>query len=272
MLKSFLLFLFLTFFPLTLFAQATPEERYGPTFYGIELPKTGARVLLIVDASKSMRRKDTRRIDGGTRWDTLVDEVKSMSETMTETLQQQPLLCYTVTLLFDVGSAPHTGTQPYNMANPAERQALLSALEGKSLGEGGNYRQTFGEVLWPLVSKQHITHIVFLGDNDIARYSDEILPQFSNWYSLSMKKPKDSHLRSLWQLKHAWWSPWKNWRPPNRAFAKLKREQIFPPPPKEVTFSAVVIGQTSPLLRQLTELGQGSYVEYKNKKKKKASR
>ncbi|MDO4528327.1 MAG: hypothetical protein Q4C03_06065, partial [bacterium] len=95
--------------------KAMKEERYGPSFYGIEIPKTGARVLLIVDASKSMRRKDAMRSDGGSRWDTLVDEVDTMTTQMQALIETNPSLCFTVTLLYEVGGKPHAGTMPYDI-------------------------------------------------------------------------------------------------------------------------------------------------------------
>ncbi len=266
------LFILLVIVPTFVMGELSPEERYGPTFYGIELPKTGARVLLIVDASKSMRRKDTRRLDKGTRWDTLVDEVKAMSYRMTEAIKENPTLCYTVSLLYDVGDDVHPGTQPYNMANPAEQTALLNNLEHRTLGNGGNFKTTFCQTLWPLVAKQHITHIFFLGDNDIASAEEDILPLFQQWYTLTAKEPQEAALKKQWRLKCDWWEPWKTWRAPNRKFAQFKKDKLLPPPPKEVLFSAVVIGQSSPLLETLSKIGKGSYIEYINPKKHKTKK
>lgn len=251
--------------------RAAHKERYGPTFYGIEIPETGARVLLIVDASKSMRRKDAMRTDGGTRWDTLVDEVDAMVTQMQALVKRNSTLCFTVTLLYDVGGTPHPGTMPFDISQPSGKTLLMKELESKTFGNGGNFETTFCETLWPLVSKQHITHIFFLGDNDIATYASTIEPTFKQWFDITPKKPKTEELKKLWQLKCAWWEPWKRWRPPSKrkqlSFKKDKQLQL-PPPPKEVSFSAIVIGQSSPLLERFTKIANGTYIERKKTKKK----
>lgn len=251
--------------------KAMKEERYGPSFYGIEIPETGARVLLIVDASKSMHRKDALRLDGGSRWDTLVDEVDSMTTQMQTLIKANPSLCFTVTLLYEVGGKPHMGTMPYDITQPVGKTLLMKELRSKTFGNGGNFETTFCETLWPLVAKQHITHIFFLGDNDIATYATTIEPVFNQWFEVKSKRPTEANLQKLWKLKCAWWEPWKRWRPPSKRKSlsfKNSTSIPLPPPPKEVVFSAVVIGQSSPLLERFTQVANGTYIERKKKKKK----
>ncbi len=247
----------------------TPEERYGPVFYGIPLPETGARVLLVIDTSKSMGRKDKVRKDGGTRWDTLVDEVQTMTATMQELIAERRVN-FTVTLLYEGGKTPHRGTSPYDIAVAGTADRLLTDLKAKEFTSGGSFETTFGETLWPLVAKQHLTHVFYLGDNDIGKYSESVRNAVTAWYNLPRKEPvKDQ--RKLWSLKNQWWDPWKRWRKPAGS-GKLvfKKQQALPPPPKDVTFSCVAIGQASPLLKELATLGNGDYVERLPKKKRKS--
>lgn len=248
------------------------DKRYGPAFYGIELPETGARVLLIVDASKSMGRKDALRTDGGTRWQTLIDEVETMTQTMADLQAKHPRLSYTLTLLYDVGGTPHKGSAPFDLTQPTARDRLLNELRAKKLGQGGNYEATFCETLWPLVAQQHITHIFFLGDNDIGAYASTIETAFYRWYALTPKEPKEAELKPLWRLKRTWFEPWKKWRAPSaRRTLDFRRADALRlmPPPKDVIFSAIVIGQASPLLKAFTEAAHGTYVERKKTKRKK---
>ncbi len=250
----------------------SPEDRYGPVFYGIELPEDGARLLLIIDTSKSMGRKDKTRIDGGCRWDTLIDEVRAMSTQM-EALIQERRVNFTVTLLYEGGDTPHTGSEAYDLAVKGEAEKMLRALEAKTFTSGGSFEVTFGETLWPLVADHHITYIIYLGDNDIGKYEESVQSSVAAWYTLPRKQPSADQ-RKLWNLKNDWWEPWSRWRKPaGSGRLVFKQQQSLPPPPKEVTFSCVAIGQASPLLKDLATLGKGVYVERltKSKRKKKAT-
>ncbi len=247
-------------------AKAPAEDRYGPIFYGVELPETGARVLLVIDTSKSMGRKDGARKDGGRRWDTLRDEVRSMTETM-QALSATRSVPYSVSLLYEGGSEPHTGTEPQDFTRPGAQAALLQALESRALTSGGSFEHTFGEVLWPLVSRQHITHIFYLGDDDIAAHADPVRKAVAAWYTLPRKVPAAGE-RKLWSLKHAWWEPWSRWRTPRPGVPVFKSQRALPPPPKDVVFSCIAIGQPSVFLKELATLGKGSYVERVNPRKK----
>jgi hypothetical protein len=245
------------------------DERYGPTFYGIEIPETGARVLLIIDASGSMQQRDTLRSDGGSRWQTLIDEVSSMTQQMADLQKANPRLCYTVSILYEVfryekNEKAHKGTPPFDLSQPNARTALIEELQSTTPGGGANFNVTFNETLWPLVAKQHITHIFFLGDNDIDVYGEAIEATFRRWYAVTPKEPKAAKERQLWRLKKTWFEPWKKWRPPSarRTLALRSSETLrLPPPPKEVTFSAIAIGASSPLLETFTTLARGTYVE-----------
>ena len=153
--------------------ELTPEERYGPMFYGLRLPETGARLLLIIDTSKSMGRKDSTRTDGGRRWDTLLDEVRRMTNEMAALIAARKV-CFTVSVLYEGGDLPHAGSEPFDLAQAGSAERLLSELSAKTFVSGGSFETTFGETLWPLVARQHITHIVYLGDNDIARHAETV--------------------------------------------------------------------------------------------------
>lgn len=247
--------------------EPSPEERYGPTFYGVELPETGARVLLLIDASKSMGRKDGARTDGGTRWDTLVDEVTNMAATMHD-LATRRRVCFTVSLLYESGEGAHGGTEPFDLAQAGAEGRVVAALREKRLVPGGDFSNSFG-TLWPLVARQHITHVFFLGDNDIARHADAVRPIVSGWYALPRRDPAPDQ-RELWKQKVAWWEPWAKWRPqrPGRPAFRAQRALNLPPPPRDVTFSCIAIGQASPFLKELAGLGKGEYVERLSKKRR----
>lgn len=239
--------------------ESTPEERYGPTFYGIRLPETGARLLLVIDTSKSMRRKDSARADGGRRWDTLLDEVRTMAEEMEKRIATRKV-CFTVSLLYEGGEAPHPGSAIFDLAQKGATERLLAELSGKEFSSGGCFETTFGETLWPLVARHHITHVIYLGDNDIAQHADAVRDAVSAWYALPKAEP-DARQRPLWHLKRAWWKPWERWRRPTQGVPTFRAQQAYPPPPRDVTFSTVAIGQTSPFLKALAELGQGTHAE-----------
>lgn len=132
--------------------EATLDERYGPAFYGLRLPETGARVLLVIDTSKSMGRKDSARTDGGRRWDTLVDEVRTMTDEMA-TLVAERRVCFTVSLLYEGGKEPHPGSEVFDIAQRGAARRLLAELSSKALTSGGSFERTFGETLWPLVAR-----------------------------------------------------------------------------------------------------------------------
>lgn len=252
-------------------AEAPSDARYVPYFYGIALPEDGARVLLVIDTSKSMGRKDASRPDGGTRWDTLCDQVSEMAGRMAA-LAARRRVCYTVTLLYEGGDAPHAGTEPFDLAKPGAAEALLAALRARALTSGGSFEATFGETLWPLVSRQHITHVIYLGDNDVGRYAEApVRAAVSAWYALPRRDPAAAQ-RALFRLKAAWWEPWKGWRRPTAQRPAFRGQQALPPPPRDVVFSAVAIGQKSPLLEELAALGGGEYVERLAPRRGKAAR
>ena len=252
-------------------AEAPSDARYVPYFYGIALPESGARVLLVIDTSKSMGRKDASRPDGGTRWDTLCDQVSEMAGRMAA-LAARRRVCYTVTLLYEGGDAPHAGTEPFDLARPGAAEALLAALRARALTSGGSFEATFGETLWPLVSRQHITHVIYLGDNDVGRYAEgPVRAAVSAWYALPRRDPAAAQ-RALFRLKAAWWEPWKGWRRPTAQRPAFRSQQALPPPPRDVVFSAVAIGQKSPLLEELAALGGGEYVERLAPRRGKAAR
>ncbi len=238
-------------------------DRYAPTFYGIELPDSGANVLLIIDASKSMWRKDASRTKAGTRWDTLCDEVRQMLETMRQAnrLLHAP---FSVSLLFEGGEGETMkAVTPYNPAQPEASARLLSTLANRQPLPGGSFEVTFGETLWALVARNHITHIFYLGDNDIAQHASTVRPAVEAWYALPEKNPTPAQ-RKLWQLKRKWYQPWQGWRAPRPGVPPSPNQKNLPPPPKDVSFSCVAIGQKSPLLKALSKTGHGQYVERTN--------
>ncbi len=244
------------------------EEKYGPSFYGIELPETGANVLLVVDISKSMGRKDASRTDGGRRWDTLVDEVTSLCDQMTLLIAERRVH-FAITLLYEGGEQGHPGTEAYVLAEKGAKARLLQALQRETFAAGGSFEKTFGETLWKLVARDHVTHLFYLGDNDIGKYADTVEAAVGAWYTLPKEKPS-AQARALWSLKKKWYQPWERWRKPvGQGRLTFKRQQSLPPPPKEVVFHAIAIGQKSPLLKRLADLGSGTYIERLPKKKKK---
>ncbi len=251
-------------------AEPTPAEiaeaRYGPAFYGMHLPRTGARVLLVVDTSKSMGRKDSARTDGGRRWDTLLDEVRGMTREM-RALVEESAVAFTVSVLFEGGDTPHRGSELFDLRRPEAADALATLLAAKDFTAGGSFETTFGEHLWPLVADHHITHIIYLGDNDIAKHRDPVSADLTAWYTLPKRNPT-AQQRPLWRLKSAWWKPWEQWRAPKPGQPIFKHQRAYPPPPKEVTFSAVAIGQPSPFLKELATLGGGDYTERLAKKRR----
>ena len=250
----------LSFCACALANTAPAKDRYAPTFYGIELPDTGANVLLIIDASKSMWRKDASRTQPGTRWDTLCDEVRRMLETMRQAnrLLHAP---YSVSLLFEGGEGESAkAVTPFNPAKPDDATRLLKTLTDRKPLPGGSFEVTFGETLWALVARDHITHIFYLGDNDIGRHASTVRPAVEAWYALPAKEPAPAQ-RKLWQLKRKWHQPWQGWRTPRPGVPPSPNQKNLPPPPKDVTFSCVAIGQKSPLLKALSKTGHGQYVE-----------
>ena len=240
--------------------EAVTPHDYGPMFYGVELPENGARVLLVIDTSKSMGRKDAARTDGGTRWQTLLDEVAGMTDQMADAIARRRV-CYTVTLLYEGGDDPHPGTAPFDLSKPGAADALQAELRAKAFTSGGSFEHTFGETLWSLVSKQHITHVIYLGDNDIGRYGETpARAALTAWYALPRANPTADQ-RPLFRLKTAWWEPWKGWRRPTARRPVFRSQQRLPPPPRDVVFHAIAIGQKSPFLKEMATLGHGEYVE-----------
>lgn len=238
--------------------EVTLDERYGPAFYGLRLPETGARVLLVIDTSKSMGRKDRSRTDGGRRWDTLLDEVRTMTDGMVALVAARKV-CFTVSLLYEGGETPHPGSEVFDMAQRGAAERLLAELSGKAFVSGGSFERTFGEMLWPLVSRQHVTHVIYLGDNDIARHGEAVRDAVSAWYAVPKAEPGAAR-RPLWNLKRAWWKPWERWRRPAKGVPTFRAQQAYPPPPRDVVFSTVAIGQASPFLAELATLGKGESV------------
>ncbi|MGN1324853.1 MAG: hypothetical protein ACI4YA_00700 [Candidatus Spyradenecus sp.] len=266
--KRLLLLLFAAFGLFAMAQEAPLAERYAPAFYGLPLPETGARVLLILDTSKSMGRKDASRDDGGTRWQTLCDEVRSMAERMTALAAPPRRVPYAVVVLFEGGRTPHTGSVCYDMANPGAADKLVAEVEGRALISGGSFEITFGERLWPLVSRHHITHLFYLGDNDIATHAQAVRAALEPWYALSEKDTAPEH-KVLRRQKEVWRAPWRNWRPPNPRQPRLSGQVLLPPPPKEVELSCIAIGQSSPTLKALAELGGGRYILHRPAAKRK---
>lgn len=238
--------------------EAALNERYGPAFYGLRLPETGARVLLVIDTSKSMSRKDRARADGGRRWDTLLDEVRTMTDEMVALVVARKV-CFTVSLLYEGGETPHPGTDLFDMAQRGASGRLLAELSGKAFTAGGSFERTFGQTLWPLVARQHITHVIYLGDNDIARHGEAVREAVAAWYAVPKAEPEAAR-RPLWNLKRAWWKPWERWRRPVKGVPTFRAQQAYPPPPRDVVFSTVAIGQASPFLQALAMLGKGESV------------
>ncbi|MEG1479993.1 MAG: VWA domain-containing protein [Kiritimatiellia bacterium] len=246
-----------------LFAQtaeerAFSEKRYGIQFYGVALPETGARILLVIDRSKSMGRKDSARSDGGRRWDTLLDEVRTMTGQMAEVMTRKRSH-FSIALLYE-GGTPDSGSELYTLTQPDAITNLLANLEGQTFGAGGCFEETFGQNLWPLVARHHMTHLFYLGDNDIASHADPVRTALSAWYRLPRKNPVPAQ-RKLYALKCKWWEPWEHWRAPQHNRPVFKKQQDYPPPPKDVILSCIAIGQASPFLKELATLGHGEYVE-----------
>ncbi len=253
-------------------AQLTPEEyeeRYGISLYGIDLPPKGANLLLIIDASKSMNRKDAARKTPGRRWDTLIDEVTAMRDAM-QTAAKERNAPFSVSIIFEGGDTAHVGIGPFNMAKAEAGETLIKTLKDKQFLSGGNFETTFKETLWPFVAKHAITYIVYLGDDDISSYAVPVREALSQWYAPNQKP--DAATRKCQKLKANWRSHWKTWRPPKRGTPAFKNARLLPPPPKELTFSCVAVGQDSALLKELSTLGQGIYVARKGKSKRKKAK
>ena len=247
-------------------AREAYEERYGIKLYGIDLPQKGANLLLIIDASKSMNRKDALRKMPARRWDTLIDEVTAMCDGMQAAAQANGVP-FAVSVIFEGGDTAHAGIGPFDMAKPEAGEALITALKEKVFLSGGNFETSFGETLWPFVTKHAITYIVYLGDDDIGSYATPVREALTRWYTPA-EKP-DAATRKCQKQKANWRLHWKNWRPPKRA-PTFKNTRHLPPPPKDVIFSCVAIGQDSALLKEIATLGHGTYVERKSKQKSKS--
>lgn len=250
--------------------RAAYEERYGISLYGIDLPQKGANLLLIIDASKSMNRKDALRKTPGRRWDTLIDEVTAMCDGM-QTCTRENGVPFSVSVIFEGGDTAHTGIGPFDMAKPEASEALITALKEKEFLSGGNFETTFRETLWPFVTKNAITYIVYLGDDDIGTYAAPVREALSQWYTPSKDKP-DAATRKCQKQKANWRLHWKTWHPPKRGTPTFKNKRVLPPPPKDVIFSCVAIGQDSALLKEIAELGHGTYAERKGKRKPKGKK
>lgn len=235
-------------------------ERYGPQFYGLQLPEQGARVLLVLDTSKSMGRKDPARADGLSRWQTLRDEVSAMASRMAELAASPRRVPYALMVLYEGGTGEPEHSACYDILGPDSAAPLLEALASRPFTSGSNHEATFA-ALWPLVSKHRITHIIYLGDNDIASHAEGVRAAFEAWYALPEKSPAPAQ-KPLWKLKRAWAEAWRTWRPRPAAAARQRlstQPPPLPPRPAEVVFSAVAIGQASPVLEALARRGGGEY-------------
>ena len=241
------------------------HERYEITFYGIELPREGAHLLLVIDVSKSMSRKDGARTTPGRRWDTLLDEVQAMQEAMHEVAKRG--VPFQVSVIFEGGDVPHKGEGPFNMADAAAGEALVTLLKGQKFKSGGNFEVTFGETLWDVVARQAITYVIYLGDDDIGTYAEAVRESLARWYT-PPEKP-DALTRKCQKQKANWRLHWKHWRPTKRGQPSFSTTKRLPPPSKDVTFSCVAIGQSSPLLEELAKTGRGKYIERKTTRKSK---
>lgn len=238
--------------------------RYGISFYGIELPKEGANLLLIIDASKSMKRKDAARTTPGRRWDTLLDEVRSMRDAMAEATRRG--IPFTVSILFEGGETAEKGIGPLDMSKVEEGETLETLLTQKEFLSGGHFETTFGEQLWPFVAQHAITYIIYLGDDDIGTYADCVRQSVAAWYGGTAAPER---VKKQQKLKARWRKAWANWRPKSRKTPTFTNRKQLPPPPKEIPFSCVAIGQASPLLKELTVMSNGQYIERKSKSKRK---
>lgn len=247
-------------------SEAMVRDRYGVTFYGIDLPKNGANLLLVIDASKSMKRKDAARKTAGRRWDTLLDEVRAMCEAMQMAIKERGVP-FTVSVLFEGGKEAHQGIGPYDMAKSVERDTLITTLTNKEFLSGSNFKVTFGETLWAFVARHAITYVIYLGDDDIGTYATEVRTAMGNWYAGEEAKVTPE-LRKVRHQKETWRKAWAQWRPKKKGTLTFKEKRVLPPPPKEVTFSCVAIGQESTLLKELATLGKGQYIERTAKRKK----
>lgn len=273
--KSCLAFFLLGLAAVTLPAQDL-NERYLVDFYGIEIPPDGAHVLIVADRSKSMNVKDIGRDDGGTRWMTLIREVTDMVSQMEAILKTRPVR-YTVTMLYE-GGGDHVGTAAYNLRVRGAGERLVTDITAERPGAGGNFEKTFCEHLWPLVARDSITHIFFLGDTDIDRQESEVIDAVSAWYALPtvirmpqrkgakrkvQSEPIAYGQRELYALKKRWGSLWDHYRGPKRS------GRAIPPPVEEVVFNCITIGRESTAQNRLAELGGGQCVRVSAKKGRK---
>ncbi len=251
------------------------NERYELDFYGIPLPQTGARILIVADRSSSMDIRDVGRDDGGTRWTTLIDEISRMTLAM-ETLIAAERVPFSIVLLYE-GGGDHEGTKCFNLIQKGERDALLHEVKSQSPGEGGNMKVTFGKHLWPLVAKHHITHIFFLGDTDIDRQAGFVKRAVEAWYALpEIKKQQRStfHTMSpsvfetndteLMALKQQWWKLWGE----RIRLKTFNRGIPIPPPQPNVIFNCITIGRKSKTQQALAVIGGGQCIQVSIKKKK----
>lgn len=265
--KSWLVSFFLSLTALSLPA-ADLNERYQVDFYGVGIPPYGAHILIVADRSKSMNVKDIGRDDGGTRWMTLVQEVSEMVGQMEALLRARPVR-YTVTMLYE-GGGDHCGSEAYNIGTKGAGARLIADVTAERPGAGGNFTKTFGENLWPLVARDAITHIFFLGDTDIDRQESEVIAAVEAWYGLpgTVRLPKKMITRKraprsaplsyaekeLFGLKERWGGYWDHYRGPRHS------GRIMPPPVEEVVFNCVTIGRESSAQKRLAELGRGECV------------
>lgn len=251
---------------------ATPQspqihERYGISFYGIDLPQEGAHLLLIIDVSKSMSRKDAARTTPGRRWDTLLDEVQTMLDEMATATKQRGVP-FQVSVIFEGGDEAHRGEGPFIPANPESAKALMALLSGQTFRSGGSFETTFSETLWDVMTRQAITYVIYLGDDDIGHYAESIRESVRSWYTCDEANPTSLQRKRRHQ-KNVWRKAWSGWRPVKRGMPAFRSTKRLPPPPKDVIFSCVAIGQRSSLLQEIATMGKGQYIERTGKKSRK---
>ena len=133
---------------------------------------------------------------------------------------------------------------------------------------GADDRMSVGDVV---IGSEYCYHDAYCGDEcafgqimgmpeSFAAPAGLVGKAVSAWYALPRKDPAPDQ-RALWETKVAWWKPWGQRRRAARGAPAFREALRLPPPPRDVVFSCVAIGQPSELLRELAGLGRGEYVE-----------